>query len=533
VILGDMKATMFVPSHTALQATLDDLFRHATTERPDAVALADPPNRESFTHGAPRRLTYSECDRIVSAIGRRLREAGLPVGSVVAFQLPNTVESILTLLGILRAGYVAAPLPVLWRQADCTAALSTMGAKALITSSRIGDVDHCMLAMELAASLFPIRFVGAFGPSLPDGVAALDDVFTAAPVALEPEAAETRAEAANRLAVITWEPTATGPAAVARSHAEILAGGLAVCLEARIAEYARLLATPLATSFAGLSAGLVPWLYSGGTLSLHHGFDRKAFAAQMGEGPDILAVPGPILPRVVAAGLLGAGLGTVFALWRSPERLAASPVWPATTPACVDIAIFGEVGIVAARREAHGKARPLPLGKVAAPQGEPRGITLVETAISAGGTVMLRGAMVPHRCFPPQAENTRWPHLKIAETGFVDSGYGCRSNREANSLAVTAPPAGLVSIGAYRFPLRDLQALIGRMESTATLAALPDSFVGNRLAGQALDGAALREKLEGIGANPLLLRAFRARPPATGSADISSNEESPNFQRAC
>jgi Flp pilus assembly CpaF family ATPase len=39
--------------------TLDDLFRAALAQRPDQVALVDPPHREAFTAGAPRRLTYA------------------------------------------------------------------------------------------------------------------------------------------------------------------------------------------------------------------------------------------------------------------------------------------------------------------------------------------------------------------------------------------------------------------------------------------------------------------------------------------
>ena len=33
--------------------TLDDLFRRALDRSPDALALADPPDRRAFTDGAP------------------------------------------------------------------------------------------------------------------------------------------------------------------------------------------------------------------------------------------------------------------------------------------------------------------------------------------------------------------------------------------------------------------------------------------------------------------------------------------------
>ena len=110
------------------RATLDDLLRRAAQRRPDAIALIDPPNRESFTDGQPRQLTYAQADRMVSAIAGRLRRMGLHTDAVVGIQIANTVESVLTLLGVLRAGLIAMPLPLLWRRAEAVAALSRVGA---------------------------------------------------------------------------------------------------------------------------------------------------------------------------------------------------------------------------------------------------------------------------------------------------------------------------------------------------------------------------------------------------------------------
>jgi hypothetical protein len=42
---------------------LDQLFRYAASQRPDALALVDPPDREQVTGGAPRTLTYAQADR--------------------------------------------------------------------------------------------------------------------------------------------------------------------------------------------------------------------------------------------------------------------------------------------------------------------------------------------------------------------------------------------------------------------------------------------------------------------------------------
>src|SRR5215469_4050696 len=170
MILGQSSSKHMATAASAGRATLDDMFRRAAARRPRAAALMDAPNRESFTDGVPRRLTYAQADRIVSAIAGRLNRMGLQADSVVGLQLPNTVESVLTFLGILRAGLIAAPLPMLWRSADVVTTLSRLGAKALITSTRIGTVDHGDLAMHMAADIFPIRYVCAFGSRVPDGV---------------------------------------------------------------------------------------------------------------------------------------------------------------------------------------------------------------------------------------------------------------------------------------------------------------------------------------------------------------------------
>ena len=66
------------PQHMAMiakagRSTLDDVFRRAAVRRPDAIALADPPNRATVTGGVPRRLTFAQADRMISAIAVRLR----------------------------------------------------------------------------------------------------------------------------------------------------------------------------------------------------------------------------------------------------------------------------------------------------------------------------------------------------------------------------------------------------------------------------------------------------------------------------
>ena len=99
----------------------------------------------------------------------------MPTDSVVAIQLANTVNSVIALLGVLRAGMIAAPLPLLWRRQETLVALLRCSAKAIITAARIGTSAPAENAMQAASEVFALRHLCGFGPDLPDGVLPLDD----------------------------------------------------------------------------------------------------------------------------------------------------------------------------------------------------------------------------------------------------------------------------------------------------------------------------------------------------------------------
>ena len=133
---------------------------------------------------------------------------------------------------------------------------------------------------------------------------------------------------------------------------------------------------------------------------------------------------------------------------------------------------------------------------------------VAEVTATAHGTVALRGPMVPHHNFPLGAERSGQPHLAIGRAGLIDTGYTCRLDPAARTLAITGPPPGIVNVGGYRFPLDDLQDTLGGFDTGATLATLPDPLLGQRLVGNASDRYAVRAALNAAGVNPLVTEAF-------------------------
>lgn len=323
-------------------ATLDQIFRETLARSPNQLALVDPANRDIFTGGMPRTLTYKQTDDAISAVAARLRGFGLHVGTVVALQLPCTVESVVTLLGVQRTGMIPAPLPMLWREMEIAKALTLAGAKVIFTTKRIGASDHCTIAMQAAAQAFQVRYVCAFSEALPDGVVPLDDIFTeaACPPPLTDE------KSTSRPALITFELAADGVTPIVRNQAEVLAG--AAFLNGRPAK--TLLTTVPLASFAGIALAVVPWLRSGGTLLLHQPFDPNVFAAaRSAHHCDSVVLPGPMLAAIQSAGLLKEDINTVTALWRSRAQLGAAEAWRGGAD-LFDVLAVGESDLAAGPR---------------------------------------------------------------------------------------------------------------------------------------------------------------------------------------
>jgi hypothetical protein len=490
MILGDSHAAASAPHDT-----LDGLFRRAGVRHADIIALADPPDRHAIDGIEARWFTFAEADRAVSAIAATLRQFDLPADTVVAYQLPNTVENVLTFLGILRAGMIAAPLPLLWRKADIVAALTQVGARALVTAGRAGAYAAAATAMQAAADLFPVRFVCGWGDGLSDGIVALDPLLSAGDVATVP-ALPREGDAARHIAAITWEITARGPVPVARSHAELLAAMPPLAVS-DAAPLSLLSATP-PTSFAGIALTLLPWLAHGGTLHLHHGFDPETFIVQAGERHcGTIVVPGPLLEPLADAGFFSLpDVRQVAALWRAPEMLNNAPAWH-EAPALIDAAAFGELGLVYAARP-RGEA-PAPLRSGAA----------LRLSRNDDGVLALSGAMLPSGDLAPATPADDMPRLDRRFGGVVATGYRCRFEPRDESVTVTAPPPDLVGIGGYRLARSEIETTASLFGDT-TIAVLPNALTGHRLAGAAEDGETVAALLAEQGTHALIAGAFGA-----------------------
>jgi hypothetical protein len=166
--------------------------------------------------------------------------------------------------------------------------------------------------------------------------------------------------------------------------------------------------------------------------------------------------------------------------------LASAKPWHGK-PALADVASFGEIGLVAARRGENRLPAAIRHGVGNSSRRAPGAPVVIETARSDVGTLAVRGRMVSVHAFAPGAKHAHPSRLSPDSAGYVDTGFACRLDGNAQTLTITAPPSGTIAVGGYCFRENLIDALVADADPDATLVALPDSDLGQRLAGAAAD----------------------------------------------
>jgi hypothetical protein len=475
---------ILIASHRldAGRVTLDQLVQHHAQRRGEAPALMDAPDRPLWTEGRPRRLSWAQLDAAIAAVAGRLTELGLANDDVVAIQGPNASDTLIAVLGCLRAQLVPATMPANWRNAEAAEAIARIGARAIFAATRAGPAHPADALRYVAAENFAIRFVCGFGAETPDGVVPFEDCI-AAP---RPPTALVRGtrmgNPAEHLAVVTWDCSSHGSHPVARNHNEWLAAGLPVLSGLGLDAESVLLSTLSPCGFAGLATGLVPWLMSGCALVLHQAFDATVFGVQV----ERHAVTHAVLPEVVAAagrgdGLLqGPSLRGVASVIRRADLPAAAP--PDSGPRMSAFAVLGELGLVAVARGAEGTAT-VPLDPAATGGGDAAGIAF---EVDGGGTLRARGAMVPRAAFPGPDRGAGYP---LAADGWVSTGFPATA--EGGHARIGGPRRDVLSIGGHTLSLAALDSLYADVPGAMAVNAMAqaDAILGQRLALEAMPEA--------------------------------------------
>jgi acyl-CoA synthetase (AMP-forming)/AMP-acid ligase II len=118
-----------------------DLVEEAATSHPDRVVLAD-------DYG--RSLTCSELRDAALTTAAALRERGVIDGSVVSWQLPTTLETMVVMVALARLGAVQNPILPIWRESELDFVTKQLGTDVIVVPGLWRGFDHVALANTLA-----------------------------------------------------------------------------------------------------------------------------------------------------------------------------------------------------------------------------------------------------------------------------------------------------------------------------------------------------------------------------------------------
>ena len=150
--------------------TLSRWLAGAASRTPDATAIA----------GDGQDVTYGVLAQRVAALAGGMKALGLAPGDVVAVQLPNRAEYLVSYLAICAIGGVMTTLYVPYRAAEMESLLSHSRARAFIGLDEMGEFKPAQTVRDLRSRIDSLEHVVVLGDA-PDGACSFADLTGASP----------------------------------------------------------------------------------------------------------------------------------------------------------------------------------------------------------------------------------------------------------------------------------------------------------------------------------------------------------------
>ena len=448
--------------------TLSRWLVRAASETPHAPAIV----------GDGQRVSYGELAERVAALAGRLKALGLDAGDVVAVQMPNRAEYLVSYLAICAIGGVMTTLYVPYRAAEMESLLGHSGARAFIGLDEIGDFSPARTALDLRERIPSLEHVIVLGDT-PDGGCSFAGLTRA-----EPHDLEDGPVAADPFLLLYTSGTSARPKGVPLAYQGILGNARLGATEHGITAADRILsAAPFGHLYALYSFHLA--LATGASTVLLPVFSPPDLARTVrSDAVTVLfAAPAHI------AACLGAGLPSAEGL--SSLHLAVmsgSAVPPAVARGLHERMAGGRVTQLWGMTETQAGlyTRPGdPLETVAGSAGRPSPGTEVrvagphDAALPAGeeGELHVRGALL----FPGYFNHPEADRDAFTADGWFRTGDLAVVDRDGN-VAITGRCKDVINRGGVKYNPRDVEDLLAAHPQVdmAAIVPVPDPVLGER-----------------------------------------------------
>lgn len=252
-----------------------DILSRLTWSRPDAEAIVAAPG--ACGDPAFARLTYRQADEASNRVANALLAAGLQRSDRVLLYCENSVEAVLTMLGIAKAGLVAIPINPLLAPDVLTWAIGHVEPAFAIVDAELWPLGEKAFA---DSGLAPAVTIAVGGDLIPGTVSFTD--WTADQPSTQPEP-ETALHGDDIWIMLFTSGTTAMPKAAMCSHTYSYVAAMsfvAPLTRGLRHEHDMRLATFLPIVYhCGHNAGVLPGFFTGGTVVLGRRFDPAVLAA--------------------------------------------------------------------------------------------------------------------------------------------------------------------------------------------------------------------------------------------------------------
>jgi mycobactin salicyl-AMP ligase len=387
---------------------LAGLLRANAQHTPDRAAFLDQARRDGWSGRDGGSFTFATADLAATRLARFLGSLGLSPRAMVGVCLPGGSEAPLVMAALERAGLTACLLPVAWSREMLAAVVEDLGIACVVTQSRIGNLRPADTWREIAAGYFGLRFILAFGPSVPDGVIDLDRMIMDQPPAQVHQHDEVDSADCG---YVSFDCGNGKPTPYFRSWSSSVASARVFLSAARYDASDRIISLLAQDDHRSLTTGLVAALAVGASIELHGLFSSAPLLESLGRGsPAHIVAPGWMEPDLARLDL-GSSVRGIVLVHQAPVRFKArAPL----TFGVVDALAFGELAVLAKPRNARGQfalSLDTPAAEDAAPKKQ-----LLSVRRNEDGEISFCG---------PAAEAVRTDRHLSAErpSGWQSSGY--------------------------------------------------------------------------------------------------------------
>ena len=250
--------------------TLIDYFKENVAKTPDAVCVADAPNKEALMGLKPERLTFTQFARAVDATAEALISKGIKKDDIIIMQLPNCWELVMLYLAVTRAGALISPMPMQWRQSEIEYIGGMTEARAFITVEEFAGFKHKEMVENLRPKLSSLKHIITLAEIKEMAKGPVTGILDKVNID------------ANDTFTLCWSSgTEAQPKGCPMSHNNWICESIFQYETAPIKPGYNLITAGPLVNMASIGTLFVPWLMTGGKLVLHHPFDGGTFIMQL------------------------------------------------------------------------------------------------------------------------------------------------------------------------------------------------------------------------------------------------------------